>query len=101
MTVEWLPTKPSYSHIPLLLCIFTFLADILYSHHGEIITLLCIAHELMDSLGHLGYELARLMLLMGEGTQSHFFDTIHLELHIISIHSFCQSIGKEEDGGAC
>ena len=45
----------------------TFLANILYRHHGEIVTLLCIAHELMDSLGHLGYELARLMLLMGEG----------------------------------
>ena len=73
----------------------------MYSHHGQVVALLGIAHELMDSIGHTGYQLVGILLLIGQGTDSHVVDTFHLELIVFAIHRLGESIGEEQDGGAC
>ena len=77
------------------------LSDILDGHHGQVVTLFGITHKLVDGLGHLGNELARLLLLLGKSLRGYIVDALHLELGMVGIHGLCQSIGKEEDGGAC
>ena len=76
------------------------LANVLNGHHGEVVALVGIAHELVDSLGHPGDELSGLLLLITECLGGHVVDTLHLELVLTSIHCFCESVGEEEDSGA-
>ena len=72
------------------------LFDILYAHHGQIVALFCIAHELVDGIGHQGDELVGLLLLLGESLDCHIVNAIHLELFIFDIHRLGQSVGEEE-----
>ena len=74
--------------------------DILYGHHGQVVALFCIAHKLVDGIGHPGDELAGLLLLLGESLCCNVIDTFKIEQGLIGIRSLGQSIGEEEDGGA-
>ena len=77
----------------------SLLANVLYGHHGQVIALLGITDKLVDCFGHLADELLRFQMLLGKGLRGHIRHTFHLELRLISIHSFRQSVGEEEDGG--
>ena len=81
-------------HIMLLL-------DVLYSHHCQVVALFGIAHELVNGLcHHFDYLLWRL-LLAGESLRSDLIDALHSELCMIDILGLCQTVCKEEYGGAC
>ena len=78
----------------------TLQPDILYGHHSQVVALFSVAHELMDSFGHLGNNLAGFLLLVGQCKSCYVVDTLHLELGVVDIHCLSESVGEEEDGGA-
>lgn len=77
----------------------TLLLYVLYGHHRQVITLLSIAHKLMDGLCHQTDKLLRLLLLLGESLYGHIVDTFHLKQLKVGTRRLGQSIGEEEDGG--
>ena len=77
----------------------TLLPDILYGHHGQVVTLFGVTDELVYGLSHLTDQQTGFLLMVSKRTHSNFVDALLQEHVFIGIHSLRESVGKEEDGG--